>query len=133
MNRWLLFLGLVSAAYSCGEPEAESLAATEVCSIYHDVHLVLIDSLSAADRVRVLEQLASLSSISGVSGFSLAERAETKDPRALKEVDVSLRMCFSDTVAMNNYRINPDHLQVKKKIAGFLKAAPTIIDSRVIE
>jgi hypothetical protein len=79
------------------------------------VHLVLIDSLSAADRVRVLEQLASLSSISGVSGFSLAERAETKDPRALKEVDVSLRMCFSDTVAMNNYRIHPDHLQVKKK------------------
>jgi hypothetical protein len=133
MNRWLLFLGLVSASYSCGEAEAESLAANEGCSIYHDVHLILIDSLSAADRVMVLEELASLSAVSGVSGFSLSERAETNDPRALKEVDVSLRMCFSDTVAMNNYRIDPDHLQVKKNIAAFLKVAPTVIDSRVIE
>lgn len=133
MNRWLLFLGLVSAAYSCGEPEAEDLAATEGCSIHHDVHLVLIDSLSAADRVMVLEQLASLSAVSGVSGFSLSERAETNDPRALKEVDVSIRMCFSDTSAMKNYRIDPDHLEVKKNIAGFLKAPPTVIDSRVIE
>ena len=133
MNRWLLFLGLFSAAYSCGEPGAESLAANEGCRIYHDVHLNLIDSLSAADRGRVLEQLASLSAVSGVSGFSLSERAETNDPRALKEVDVSIRMCFSDTSAMKNYRIHRDHLQVKKNIAGFLKVAPTVIDSRVIE
>ncbi len=116
-----------------GNQRQRVLPPTEGCSIYHDVHLVLIDSLSAADRVMVLEQLASLSAISGVSGFSLSERAETNDPRALKEVDVSIRMCFSDTSAMKNYRIDPDHLQVKKNIAGFLKAAPTVIDSRVIE
>ena len=119
MNRWLLFLGLVSAAYSCGEPEAEDLAATEGCSIHHDVHLVLIDSLSAADRVMVLEQLASLSAVSGVSGFSLSERAETNDPRALKEVDVSIRMCFSDTSAMKNYRNDKNGIVCVKGISNF--------------
>ena len=133
MNRWLFFLGLFSAAYSCREPEVESLADAPGCSIYHDVHLVLIDSLSVADRTRVLEQLALLSAISGVSAFSLAERAETNDPRALKEVDVSIRMCFSNMVAMKNYRIDPKHLQVKKNIADFLKTAPIVIDSRMIE
>lgn len=133
MNRWLFFLGLFSAAYSCREPEVESLADAPGCGIYHDVHLVLIDSLSVADRTRVLEQLASLSAISGVSAFSLAKRAETNDPRALNEVDVSIRMCFSNMVAMKNYRIDPKHLQVKKNIADFLKRAPIVIDSRIIE
>ena len=81
----------------------------------------------------MLEQLALLSAISGVSAFSLAERAETNDPRALNEVDVSIRMCFSNMVAMKNYRIDPKHLQVKKNIADFLKTAPIVIDSRMIE
>ncbi|CAI8297044.1 MAG: Uncharacterised protein [Flavobacteriia bacterium] len=133
VNRLLLFLLLIYTAFSCEEARVEDPAASDRCSIYHDVHFALIDSLPTNDRVRVLDQLASLSAINGVDGFSLTEHAETKDPRALKEVDVSIRMCFSDGVSMNEYRVDPRHIQVKKEISAFLKAAPIVIDSRVFE